>query len=133
MSALAATPPSGTKLMSGNAAPARPLAMLPDSIARPLEHIRATFYYASTEDVLRNPSKPWAPRFPFAQASDKDRQHAARLQSAFSSALAMSEGSLLSDRARVAMEGHLQAFGYAITQRHAERLLSRTIERDRGA
>lgn len=133
LSALKQSPRSGTKQISGNDAPAWSIAALPECLVRELERLQTVYRYRSPGDVLRHPTKQWQPATPLLKTREQDRREAERLREALATALALPEEAPLAERARTAAPAFHRAFGRTASPRHLERLISRTLDRDRGA
>lgn len=136
--ALDRTPTTMIKRVAGNLAGAWSVSALPPVIAGQLERIRVSHHFRTVADVLRDPSRPWqlvrdGVVIPLARVSDAALDTARRLQQAFSLALALPEGTTLAERVRLAAEDYPKAFGRAVSDRHLERMLARTMERARRA
>lgn len=131
--ALAGTPRSGTKQVSGNESPAYSVAALPEILVRELERMKTVHFYGSLSDVLKNPTKLWQPAVPLLRVREQDRREAEKLRDALSVALALPEETPIAERARVAALGFQRAFGRAASARTLERHILRTLDRDRGA
>lgn len=131
--ALAGTPRSGTKQVSGNESPAYSVAALPEILVRELERMKTVHFYGSLSDVLKNPTKLWQPAVPLLRVREQDRREAEKLRDALSVALALPEETPIAERARVATLGFQRAFGRSVSHRQLQTILARTLDRDRGA
>lgn len=131
--ALRNAPRTGTKTVSGNEAPAWSIAAMPESVVNELERLKGVHRYRTAGDVLRNPTKQWQPMIPLARVTEADRREAERLRDALSVALAMPEETSVAERARTASPDYQRASGFTASARQIERLIVRTLDRDRGA
>ena len=111
---------------------------LPADIRAELERARAVHHCRTISDVLGDPHRAWQLRIggvlvPLAKVSPAALNAARQLQQAFARALALPEASLMSERVRLAAEDYPKACGTKVSDRHLQRLLARTMERDRRA
>ncbi len=88
--------------------------------------------FANGEDFLNRLPAPWKCPLSWDQVSAKERNKAVKLQKALARALAMrAEGRAPAAQIEaVGLEDYKREFGYPISGRHWQRLLSRTVARD---
>lgn len=89
----------------------------------------------SIADYLDTCAKCWQPKFPLSQVADACLQDAMKLREAVLPSLQRRKSKVLEpgDRARLGLADYERVFGYAITARHWQRLIDRTIWRNRDA
>lgn len=136
--ALEHIPPTGLKRIDGSLANAWTVPALPKIIGDQLEQTRTVHHYRAVSDVLRDPNRTWQLVIggvvtPLSRVSDAALNRARQLQQALARALALPEASPMAERVRLAVEDYPKTFGAGVTDRHLQRILVRTLERDRRA
>jgi hypothetical protein len=126
--------PAERVLISGNAAPARPLAALPAPLRSELAALAARRGYRDAAHMLREPDALWQPAIPLAQCGREAVAKAAKLQTLLSPFL---QASATETRSQAQIESALAAaspavFGYQLNGESLRRLLGRVLDRDRG-
>ena len=126
-------PATGCIIVRGNDTPVWTLDALP-------ERIRAKLAEKASEDrqdiatFIISRAKPWQPKYPLTEIADSAIALATRLRNALLPALARLDSPTLTaaDRTRLGLQDYQRAFSHAITERHWQRLLERTLNRDGG-
>jgi hypothetical protein len=131
--ALAGYVASGTKEMSGNQCDAWSTGHLPKAIVQELQRIQRVHRYRSFLDVLRDPLREWMPPIPRGQIAQSEWRRAEQLREALAVAMALPEESSIRGRASAAASHHRRAFGHGVSDRQLRILITRTLDRDRGA
>ena len=123
----------GTKEISGNPCAAWSIQHLPKAIVQELKRIQQVHRYRSVADVLCEPLREWAPPIPRGQIGAGEWKKAEQLREALAVAMALPEGSSIRECARTAGPHFRRAFGHSIGDRQLRALITRTLDRDRGA
>ena len=134
LKALAGVEPSGNVPIHGNATPAWTVDTLPERL-REAVTAHASKIRLSIADYLDTVCKRWEPKTSLAQISDSCLALAHKLKAALLPALQRMNSATLgpADRVRLGLADYRSAFGHAITERHWQRLMDRTLRRDGGA
>lgn len=130
---LAEVPTAGSTFVQGNEAPVWTVDVLPASIHKAIAS-HASANGLSLADYLDAFVKPWKPALPISRVDERCIEDAKKLRDALLPALQRMDSKVLSsaDRIRMGLEDYKRAFGHEISERHWQRLLSRTLWRDGG-
>ncbi|MGI9086476.1 MAG: hypothetical protein ACR2HH_01845 [Chthoniobacterales bacterium] len=131
--ALQLVSPCGVKIVYGNEARSWMAGAFPEVLQREMERLLVIHRFRSVDELLQNPTQPWRPAIGIGQACQPDIRRAEQLRDALARALQASEECSISERARIASADYQREFGRAISDRHLRTLITRTMDRDRGA
>ncbi len=124
---------TAVKVVRGKSTKAWTLPSLPENLAAEIERLREIHHFRTADLLLQNPAQPWQPAIGLNQTSDEEVRRAGRLRDSLGRALQADEGTSISERARLTRPDFQRLFGREISLRQLERLILRTIDRDRGA
>lgn len=126
--------PDAEIMVSGNLAPAWHLPSLPERIRAELTAVANSKGYRTPAELLGNPPDRWEPKVPFSKVAPVHQEKARKLQEALRPVLNLRHDMRLS-AAELEERGILEyrrVFGHEVSHRHFRKLLSRTLERDKG-
>jgi hypothetical protein len=134
LESLRQTPPSETKIISGNQARAWSKDALPRNILTALEDI-ASRRKSSVDALLLSLPSRWFPPHPLSELSREAIERASLLQRSLALTLAQLNDVNLTttEFERLGVEDYRRIFGHSISTRHWRRLFRRTLTRDGGA
>jgi len=132
--ALANTPPAGGIIVQGNDAAVWTFDTLTAGIQSAITSQSAACGL-TIADYLETFVRPWKPALPLAEIADACLDDARKLRAALLPSLQRMDATTLlpADRVRLGLEDYRRAFGHEISERHWQRLLTRTLRRDGGA
>ena len=128
--------PSGTKIVTGNAASAWSISALPQAVQLELAAGAAREHCGSVDEfVVNSPAPVWEPPIPIEKLHPSHREKATKLRDVMDTTLIRSEDITVpeSELCAIGAADFKRVFGYAISTRHFRRILDRTLQRDGNA